>query len=369
MSAPSGWVAVTSPLVAVADGLTGAGGEVPVVAAGHDDLTDMRPLAAGDRDGGGRVEVTGGEAGVLDGVVECVDVLVAAGRDRHGPPGGGEGEPVARRCRSRWSSRRPATMRPWVLVGVEGVGVAGAELQRGGGFPGVGEAVDADQLMGAAGGAQLGEQAAPPDRLELAGVADQDEPPVQVLGEAGEVVQGAGADHAGLVDDDGGADRGAGSGGRGAGRCRVHSWSSLATVSAVHAGLAARTWAALAVGATPNTVRPCRRRSSTAARSMVVLPVPAGPTTTTSRSSPATAAAASAWRTSSPSRSTVADGAGSASWASMAQVRIRSSSARIVGRGEVRAGGFQPHRPTIRRPACGWRCRGRGSRTARAPRR
>ena len=75
------------PLLPVADGLTVAGGELPVVAAGDDDLTDMRLFAAGDGDRGGGVKVTGVEAGVLDGVVQCVDVLVAAGRDRHRPPG------------------------------------------------------------------------------------------------------------------------------------------------------------------------------------------------------------------------------------------------------------------------------------------
>ena len=42
-----------------------------------------------------------------------------------------------------------------------------------------------------------------------------------------------------------------------------------------------RTRAALAVGATPNTGRPWRARSVTAACSMVVLPAPAGPTTST----------------------------------------------------------------------------------------
>ena len=63
------------------------------------------------------------------------------------------------------------------FVGVERVGVAGSQLQRRGGFPGVGEAVEAFELVDAAVGAQLGEQAAAADALQLAGVADEGEPP------------------------------------------------------------------------------------------------------------------------------------------------------------------------------------------------
>ena len=51
-------------------------------------------------------------------------------------------------------------------------------------------------------------------------------------------------------------------------------------------------------------------RSSTAVRSVVVLPAPAGPTASTSRSWPATAAATSAWMTSRSSTSTVSEGGG-----------------------------------------------------------
>jgi hypothetical protein len=62
----------------------------------------------------------------------------------------------------------------------------------------------------------------------------------------------------------------------------------------------------------------------------VVFPAPAGPTTSTNRSAPATAAAASACNTSSPPPTTVDDGAGPSAWASIAQVRIKSSSAKIA---------------------------------------
>ena len=56
--------------------------------------------------------------------------------------------------------------------------MSGAELQGGGRFPGLGEAVDADQLVGAGDGGELGEQPAASDGLELAGVADEHEAPV-----------------------------------------------------------------------------------------------------------------------------------------------------------------------------------------------
>ena len=90
-----------------------------------------------------------------------------------------------------------------------------------------------------------------------------------------------------------------------------------------------RTRAAFADGATPNTNRECSCRSLTAVRSVVVLPAPAGPTASTSRSLPATAPATSACITSRPSTSTVSEGAGSGSWASIAQEMMKSSSPRM----------------------------------------
>ena len=61
--------------------------------------------------------------------------------------------------------------------------------------------------MHPADGAQLGEQAAPPDGLELAGVTHEGDTPAVPVGEVDEVVEGGGADHAGLVDDERRADR------------------------------------------------------------------------------------------------------------------------------------------------------------------
>ncbi len=78
---------------------------------------------------------------------------------------------------------------------------AGAELQGGDLFPGVAEAVDGGQFVGPPGAAQLVEHAAPADGLELAGVTHQHQSPSLRHGQADEVVDAAGAKHAGLVKD------------------------------------------------------------------------------------------------------------------------------------------------------------------------
>jgi len=208
---PSGRVAVSAvgmgggdgPEVAVADGLTDAGGEPAVIAAGHDGFTDMSTFTTGDRDGAAGVKLAGVESGVLDGVVQCVDVLVVAGHDRHRPPPTRQLEPVgsdALEVLVEGAGLDAAVL----LVHVDSGGLTGAQLQRRVGFPRVGEAVDSDQLVQAAGGAQLGEHPAPADRLELAGVTHEHQAPVQTIGEADELVQRAGPDHAGLVDHGGG---------------------------------------------------------------------------------------------------------------------------------------------------------------------
>ena len=87
------------------------------------------------------------------------------------------------------------------LVGVEAARVTGAQHQRRGRFPRLAEAVDLLQLLDPPGGAQLVEQAAPADGLQLTGIADEGEPPTLPLSEHDELVQRRCADHAGLVDD------------------------------------------------------------------------------------------------------------------------------------------------------------------------
>ena len=63
------------------------------------------------------------------------------------------------------------------FVGVEGAGITGSQLQRRGSLPVVGEAVQLFEVVDSAVGAQLGEQAATADGLQLAIVTNQHETP------------------------------------------------------------------------------------------------------------------------------------------------------------------------------------------------
>ena len=92
-----------------------------------------------------------------------------------------------------------------LLVEVEDRDVAGTEAEAGFAFPRVGEAVDVVELDGAVDVGEESEHAAAADGGELAGVADEHDAPVVVVGEGGELGELGGGGHAGLVDDDGGA--------------------------------------------------------------------------------------------------------------------------------------------------------------------
>src|SRR4051794_28554856 len=113
------------PHVAVADRLSHLGAQVPLVAAGGDHVARVGELVVGDPDGAVGTELADGEAELLDGVVERVDMLVGGRRDGDGAPVEGVVEPV---------SGDPVEVvvegagddPPVGLVGVEGVGVAGA---------------------------------------------------------------------------------------------------------------------------------------------------------------------------------------------------------------------------------------------------
>jgi hypothetical protein len=63
------------------------------------------------------------------------------------------------------------------------------------------ETVDRVELDRPAGRAEFAEHAATPDRLELVGVTDQHQTPLLGVGQVCELVEVAGVDHAGLVDD------------------------------------------------------------------------------------------------------------------------------------------------------------------------
>ena len=81
------------PQLSVADGLTSRGDEPSIVASGHHGLTDVGTLTVGDRCHG-LIELLDDEAGVLDAVVEGVDLLVVTGGHGNGASSGGVGEPV-----------------------------------------------------------------------------------------------------------------------------------------------------------------------------------------------------------------------------------------------------------------------------------
>ena len=122
------------------------------------------------------VEVAGVEPGGLDGAVDGVDVVVRRGDERDRLASLVVVDP--RRGHPFEVGVEGAGDDPAVgFVGVEGARVAGSQQQRRGGFPAVGEAVQAFELVDAAVGAQLGEQAATADGLQLAVVTDEDEPP------------------------------------------------------------------------------------------------------------------------------------------------------------------------------------------------
>ena len=74
------------------------------------------------------------------------------------------------------------------FVGVEGSGITASQLQRRGSLPVVFEAVEMFEVVDSAVGAQLGEQAATADGLQLTIVTDQHETPLVRLGETHELM-------------------------------------------------------------------------------------------------------------------------------------------------------------------------------------
>ena len=95
------------PGLPVADRLAGRGDQGAVVAAGGDNVADVGVFSAGDRRDGVGVEVSGGDSGGLDGVVDGVDMIIGRGDEGDGvaarvvldPRVGDRGEVVVERCR------------------------------------------------------------------------------------------------------------------------------------------------------------------------------------------------------------------------------------------------------------------------------
>ena len=296
------------PRLPVADRLPGGGDQPAVVAAGGDDIADVRPFPAADHDRQVRVEVAGVDPGGLHGGVDGVDVIVAGGDHRRrlpgvvafDPRGGDAGQVVV-----EGAGDDPAVR----LVGVEAAGVTGAQQQRRGGFPRLREAVDLLQLLDPPGGRQLVEQAASADGLQLAWSPTSASRQSLPFRQHDELVQRRGADHAGLVHDHRRPSREPP-----ALPCRpvrpVPFVEQLGDGVGHDAGVALQDAGSLGGRRQPEQRPSLPVQVVDGGGSMRVLPAPAGPTTNTSPSSPATAAAASACNTSSPPRSRVVDGAG-----------------------------------------------------------
>lgn len=162
---------------------------VPVVASGDDDVTRSGGRAVGDarRDG---AEIAAFATGALDGFVEQGEVLVGLRGDRDGSScrvmlDPSPGDVVEHR-------RQVAGVDAAVLeIRVERLGACLPKLERGGLFPTVAEPVDGDELVDAVGSAEFVEHAAAPDRMELAGVADENERPPLRFGEGHEPLERA----------------------------------------------------------------------------------------------------------------------------------------------------------------------------------
>ena len=104
------------------------GGELPVVAAGGDDVADVSALTTADAGAVAVVELAGAQAGGLDGGVDGVDVIVGRRGDRraafvggHVEPGLGDPVEVPLEC--------VGVDAVVGLVRLEGTRVAAAELQ------------------------------------------------------------------------------------------------------------------------------------------------------------------------------------------------------------------------------------------------
>jgi hypothetical protein len=137
---PVGGDSGDGPGVAVADRFPAGRGEATVVAAGGDDVTDVGDLAAGDGDHQVTAQLTIGESGCLDCPVDGVDVVVARRHQRDRVAVVVIFEPGS--CHVIEVLLEGAGVDPVVgLVGVEGAGITGAQRQRCGRFPVVGEAV------------------------------------------------------------------------------------------------------------------------------------------------------------------------------------------------------------------------------------
>ena len=310
--------------------------QTPIVLSGHHLVADAGVLPAGDVDP--RFADLSGRDPICSGAtVELGDGRAVAGDHQGGQASVDVGLPG--RVQLRDEPLAVAAADPLVLlVGADRVLATLAEQQRGLLLPGVTKPAHVGELRGArpAVADQGGEHAARLDGGELVGVADQQQLRAGVACGAGELLERERSGQRGLVDDHDltGAQRPAlelladfarphlghrlrrapGARGRAARlrarRARLGARAVLAVLVQPFGGvlrvdpeLAASTSAAAADGARPSTEpAPCAR-SHTARRPAIVvlLPVPAGPTSTSSaRPLHAIFSTANAWSTLSP---------------------------------------------------------------------
>ena len=200
---PDGEVAVSAdvgdgPPVAVLHPITAAESEAAVVAAGDDHIADAGQVPVGQLDfaaGWGVSESVGAGA-----VVEFGDQLAGGGEHDRVHPGGPVAGPGSEGVLG--GGGQVADMNPTLVeVEVQRGRVAVAESEGGGGFGGVGEAVQLGELEGAVGVFDVAEDAAGADGAELLVVPDQPNTATQRGDVLDDSVEGEGVGHPGFVDD------------------------------------------------------------------------------------------------------------------------------------------------------------------------
>ena len=191
--------------VAVGQGPAGlAGLDVVVVAGADDQVTGTGPGAVGDRDCGPVGDDAQGDEVLADAAVQlAAQRVIRRHQQRVGAPGG-QGDVGGRG--GVHHLLRLAADDPGVLVILgQHAGVAVAEPQAGGLFPGVAEPDGFGEAGVAQGAGEQGHAAAVLDRLQLADVPGQDDLGAAGLGVGDQVGQVRAGQHRGLIDDQQGA--------------------------------------------------------------------------------------------------------------------------------------------------------------------
>ena len=173
--------------------------EGAVVAAGDHFVSYPEPLAPDVECATCGIEFPGVEADALGELVEVSDGVGAVGHLRHCFAAVAGSLPCVDDLGFHLFVGSAVEAALSFVFGEDG-GVAGSETEAGGAFPFVGEAVDLVEFCRPVEVDEMGEHASPADRSELAGVADEDDAPVVLVGETGKGCQFGGGGGCGLVD-------------------------------------------------------------------------------------------------------------------------------------------------------------------------